>query len=134
MPHSPPFAASIRSSAVGTHLDDLVYRQVELQGEVLRHEGHLAGDLAAPVLARRPTPDEHRTRDRREHAIDQVEQRALATAVRSDNADEIAGCDLERQAPEHRVVDVVGERHLAHLDKRGRVVPAGHARLPRRNR
>ncbi len=84
---------AVGAAAVGAHLDDLAHRQVELQGEVLGHEGDLAGDVAALVLARRPAGDQHGALDRREHAVDQVEQRALAAAVGPDHADEVAGLD-----------------------------------------
>jgi hypothetical protein len=75
---------------------------------VLRHERYLSGDLAASVLARRAAVDEHRAGARREHPVDQIEQRALAAAVGPHHAHEIAGSDLERQILEHRPLGVIG--------------------------
>jgi hypothetical protein len=87
---------------------------------VLGHQGHQTGDLASPVLARRPAVDEHRAGDRCQHAVDQVEQRALAAAVRPDHADELARRDVERQALEDGAIDVVGIRRPLHGDDRRR--------------
>ncbi len=109
---------ALGAAAVGAHLDHLAHGKVELEREVLRHQGDLASHVAALVLAGRAAVDEDRAGTRREQAVDQVEQRALAAAVGSDHPHEVAGFHVERQALEHGVVGIVGKRRLAHRDDR----------------
>ena len=58
--------------------------------ELLRHQRHLLGHVAAAVAVRRPALNEHVAGRRPQHAVDEIDQRALAAAVGADDADEVA--------------------------------------------
>ena len=118
----------LATPTVGAHLHNLAHREIKVQVEVLRHERHLARHLAAPIRARRPAVDEDFAALWAQHSIDQVEQRALAAAVGTDDADEVLCGYVERHTPKH-LTRVVGEPEVAYRDDGGT-----HYERPRRSR
>src|SRR6185503_5605916 len=74
---------------------------------VLRHDGQLAGDVAARERVETRPAERHVPRLRLEDARQQTDERRLTAAVRADHADDLAGGDREAHAVEHGSAPVV---------------------------
>ncbi len=76
---------------VGAAVANVVGDRTGEQGDVLRHERHARAQLVERGIAGAHAIDAHRARLRIEEAQQQIEDRALAGAGRSDEGDRLAG-------------------------------------------
>src|SRR5262249_61881740 len=72
--------------------DVFFHRTPREQRVLLKHEGNVMGQRSSDRLG----VDFDRSGCRRQQAADDIEKRALATAARSDQANELAAPDVER--------------------------------------
>src|SRR5262245_56060104 len=86
-----PFALALDALELEADADVVKHGPPRKQRTLLEHERQLLG----PRAVDRAAADRDNARLRREQAADDGEQRALAAARRPDEADELAGGDVE---------------------------------------
>ena len=83
---------------VAAHQHHVEHAEVEGRVRVLGHDRDPAGEISPRQLLDRPSVEPHASGERFQDARDDAQQRRLAGAVRTEQADDRAPLDLERHA------------------------------------
>jgi hypothetical protein len=93
----------------GAELEVLEHRQLAEQAAVLRHDRQAAGDPRRHVhVVDLLAVEQHAPASRAHDAEDRLQRRRLARGVAAEQADQLAGADLERDPFEDPHLAVVG--------------------------
>ena len=104
---------------VPAHQHDFEHRVVEGEVGLLRHDRDASRDLAPGDAGQVAPVDHHAARRRRQHAAQQPQQRGLSRAVRPEDADQVAGRDLQRHAVKAGQSGAVDEADISGLQQPG---------------
>ena len=108
-------AASLVVACLRARVGDVVAQRGGEQEGVVGHDGNLASQRGRVDLAHIGAVDEDGALVHVIEARDQHHERGLARAGRTDDRDRGPGLHLEVDTAQHRLVTVVGERHVAQL-------------------
>ena len=95
------FAADPGQMRRAAHQHDFADREGQVEREILQEAGHDPGQLAAADFPHVAALDRDLSLHRGQHAADDAQQRGLAAAVRPDQAQELAGRNVEPHVPQH---------------------------------
>ena len=106
--------AEVRVSA---HEHDLEHRVLEREPGLLRDDRNALRDFTPGNAGQVAPVDHHAARRRRQHAAEQPQQCGLPRAVRPQDADQIAGRDLQRHAVQAGQPGAVDEADVSGLQQ-----------------